>query len=217
MSRYLFVREGLSAEGDDKPFIRASENYVVESFEIDNFDGLQFKGSWTVEIVQGENFFIECQVPDNVVAHLQVERKGKQLSLAFDDGVRIRNLSTSRARITLPELSELNSAGAVKINMGDFQGAALSLTSSGVFELKGGNTTYKTLNMRTSGITTIDLTSSLFAEAEIHMSGAGTTKVGIDGGAITGSLSGVSELVYYGTPSFVNVKTSGVSKVKKGE
>ena len=54
----------------------------------------------------------------------------------------------------------------------------------------------------------------LTTNAGVDVSGAGKAAISMGGGELSGSLSGVSDVSYYGVASEETIQVSGMSKVK---
>ena len=71
------------------------------------------------------------------------------------------------------------------------------------------------VSLRISGSGTVNLRGCTFAGAEIRISGSGNGLLTLGSGDLTGSISGSGSITYRGSPTRVDVRTSGSGRVIK--
>ena len=119
--------------------------------------------------------------------------------------------------IVRPRLEHVGSSGTLDIEFAGFEGKRLSLESSGILNIHGRESGYDFLDAKTSGAADIRLADITVEGAEVEMSGTGSAEIRTGSGALTGRLSGASRLTYFGSPSRVDVETSGASRLVRAD
>lgn len=194
-----------------------SGDYVTSSYDLSGFTSIQTAGAWDVSVKAGDAFEVRLQVQKDALDAIVVERLGDRLSIGFRPEYRLRNAKTFYAYVTLPDLEGMASSGAANVKMDGFDGDSLVIKSSGALNLTGSDNTYKSLSVDSSGAANVDLKSSKVNQANVDVSGAGNIALRMTGGPLTGKISGVSKITYYGDVSNVSVNSSGFSSVSRGK
>ena len=105
------------------------------------------------------------------------------------------------------------SNGASEAELSGFNGERLTITASGATEIDGEDGRYAALALNVSGAGDVDLRDVVATDARVTLSGAGEIKVGMNGGILSGSLSGAGNIEYYGTISENRVSIAGFGRV----
>lgn len=199
-------------------------NKMSMNFDVEDFRGITLMGAWEVDMEQGEDWEVELTFPKDLEDYLEVETRGDQLIL--NPGSRGRhtwgwkwwgqkqNMRLS-ARITMPELQELNIAGASDVDMSGFDGNHLTITISGAGNIEGNDGRYDDLTLTMSGAGNVDFRDMEFKDAQVILTGAGNVELGMDGGVLSGNLSGFGNIEYYGSVRDERVHVSGFGKVRR--
>jgi len=190
----VIARVGLShIDGDIE---RLPENLPHES-ELSDFNRLDVSGVWEVEIVKGdqwrvqtdtdnEDVKIQAYIRDNELVLRQKARKSFWNSIDF-------NIS---AKIEMPTLDKLD------------------VDVSGATEITGQDSRYQELVLDSSGASEVDFEDVTVTTATIDMSGAANLILTMDGGDLTGDISGAGNIKYYGTVATQDIDTSGAANVR---
>jgi putative autotransporter adhesin-like protein len=96
-----------------------------------------------------------------------------------------------------------------------FDGPTLSLELSGAGQLRGSTSRFDRLALDMNGAADIDLSGVAVTDADVDISGAGSVKLQMAGGRLTGDVSGAARLEYSGTVSEEAVDESGVVNVRR--
>jgi hypothetical protein len=192
--------------------LKASDTYITNSYEITGFQGIRSTGNWKITISDSAESVI-VEYPENIEEHLIVERKGTFLILSLESDVRISGLDQLEATIPSNEISEIESSGVLDLDLGDLDFEDLLIRTSGGSNIDSDGGTIAALTLHTSGAANVDLERTRVDDAEVHSSGAGRIALRMDGGNLTGTLSGAVVLTYRGDADDVDVRTSGVSSV----
>ncbi len=192
--------------------------------ELKNFRGVTFIGNWKVDMEQGDNWRVDLDYPGDLAEDVRIEIRGDQLIL--DPGTsgsghwnwkwwEMEGNKRFSARIVMPELDVLNITGASDLEFKGFRGDNLRITISGAGNIEGEDGSYEELNLIMSGAGNVDMHDMAFDNAEVILSGAGNVSLGMNGGTLSGNLSGFGTIEYFGTVSDERVNVSGFGKVKR--
>lgn len=200
-------------------------NLTTRNYNLKGFSGITFIGSWEVDLEQGDNWQVEVGYPEALENSMRVTVEGDKLVL--DPGRRgrhrwnwswwsgVKNQSRLTARIVMPELDALNITGASDMDMSGFEGERLDITVSGAGNIEGDDGYYQELSLTVSGAGNVDMRHMTFVDAQVALSGAGNVELGMDGGVLSGNLSGFGNIEYYGTVSEEKVRVSGFGRVRR--
>ena len=193
-----------------------------KDFAIKDFDSIRFIGSWKVKLEQGDDWRVELDYPRDMEQQLRVSVEDGRLILdpgKWDPshwdwnwwkGGQRKNFS---ARIVMPKLDSLEISGASNLDLYGFTGKQLDIIISGAGNLEGERGRYENLNLTMSGAGNVDMRDMVFTDAQVNLSGAGNVNLGMDGGVLSGNLSGFGNIEYYGSVKDERVNISGFGKV----
>jgi hypothetical protein len=168
-----------------------------------------------VEVREGEAYAVSVEVSSGLLQHLKVRKAGRLLDVGFDDDVRTSGSSIMRAFVTTPRLEKLESSGALELRLYGCRLDRFDLYSSGALSLAAEDTIIERLALQVSGAADVELGDTPIGSADVRLSGAGRAALLMNGGDLTGHLSGATRLVYYGTVRSEDVATSGLSSYEK--
>ncbi len=204
---------------------------VTESFEIDDFDRLVVKDSWTVFVTLGSETSLDIEVAADLLDDVEVDQRGDRLTLSLDDPRWFSShRGTREARITTPSLTELDVEGASTVEVVGLTGDQLDVDLSGAVTVDLGEVELRQLDVALEGASSIDGAGSVgvltagatgassvdfgsmtIDEAEIDASGA--SSLDLDGAAaVSGRLAGASS-VDVADDASVSVRSSGASSI----
>jgi len=199
-------------------------NRVERNFDIKDFDSLRLIGTWKIKLEQGDAWQVELTYPSGMEQELRVSVENGRLILDpgrwskphwgwdwWNNGAQ----TGYSARIVMPELQAIDITGATNLNFSGFKGKHLDIAISGAGKLDGERGRYEDLNLTMSGAGNVDLRDMIFTDARVNLSGAGNVNLGMDGGTLSGNLSGFGNIVYYGSVRDERVNVSGFGKVHK--
>lgn len=97
------------------------------------------------------------------------------------------------------------------------ESAQVSITGSGDVTLRGASDEQPTgsLTLQISGSGSADLDGCAFASANVRITGSGSGTLTLGSGDLIGSISGSGEVRYRGSPTRVDVRTTGSGRVIK--
>ena len=191
---------------------------VVQRFELEGFHGVAIEGAWQVNLTRGDEWQVEVSHSEDLEDELNVHTSGDQLVLdvTSSGGWRWWRRTDSRltAEIVMPELTEVEMAGASQLNLSGFEGDLLVLEIAGANQLEGRDGRYDNLDLTAAGANEIDLSGVVVTDAQIDVAGASDVTLRMDGGDLEGSIAGAGGIDYYGTVAEERIKVAGISRVK---
>jgi hypothetical protein len=199
-------------------------NRTEKIFDIKDFDSIRLNGTWKVKLEQGDDWRVELDYPKDMEQELMVSVENGRLILdpgqwgaprwdwKWWNGGQHKGYS---ARIVMPRLESVEISGATNLDFYGFNGKRLDIIISGAGNLDGERGRYEDLSLTMSGAGNVDLRDMLFTDARINLSGAGNVNLGMDGGTLSGNLSGFGNIEYYGSVKDERVNISGFGKVHR--
>ena len=190
------------------------ENLPHES-ELSDFSQLDINGFWKVEIIQGDEWQVQTN-NDNKGVKIQAYVRGKELVLKQKSHISFWNGKfdfNASATIQMPTLEKLDISGASQVEISGFEGQKLEVDVSGAAELIGENSRYETFALDSSGASGVNFEDVTVTSATIDMSGAANLILTMNGGNLSGEVSGAGNIKYYGTVASQNIETSGAANV----
>ncbi len=192
------------------------------NFELKDFRSVIFEGAWEVDLIQGDNWQVELSYPEDLEDKIRVEVKENHLVLDSGnwhmrdwDWWRGGQDTHMTARIIMPELHAVEITGATELDFSGFEGDHISITISGAGHVEGDDGRYDELTVITSGAGHVDMRDVIVVDAEVIISGAGKVTVSMDGGVLSGDLSGFGKIEYYGSVRDERVHISGFGSVER--
>jgi hypothetical protein len=193
---------------------RASRTYDYASF-----NGIEISGQWQVSIERGDAWRVAVDAPAELLDSLRVEQDGDRLELEIDGGSWFggfgRNNDGPKVTIAMPVLESLELSGASTVSFSGFEGARLSIASSGAAEIRAATSRFDTLTLQLSGAGNADHDEISVANAEVSVSGAANVTLNMAGGRLTGSMSGAGNLEYRGTVTEQSIDSSGLVNIRR--
>jgi len=211
--------------------IIGSGRLVTKQIDLSNFNAVEARGAFKVDIVQTDAFSVAVTADDNLFAYLEVYKQAQTLILDLKPGTFAR--TAAEAQIGMPSLRRLDLSGAAKGTIASFKspdsmefdlsGASvltgrieapdLDLTISGASRATlGGAATSLTLDE--SGASQASLGDLPLESVRALVSGASSATVNVSG-RLDADLSGASTLYYVGNPTLGTISTSGASSLKR--
>ncbi len=204
-----------------------SGNLVTKTYDYSDFTGVKAESGMQVELTRSDTFSVEVVADDNAIEYIEVSKSGDTLRVKPKSNARFRD-ATLTAKITMPELHELELSGGAHANMTGFSSAhELSVKLSGGshvsdfitpgditagnidFDLSGGSHVRLTgsaddLDIDCSGGSHIDLEGLSADNADIDLSGGSHATVNVSG-TLNVDISGGSRVYYVGNPTMGDI------------
>jgi hypothetical protein len=190
--------------------IKGSGNITTEKRDLSGFRGVHAGGAMQLEITVGKEFSVELEGDDNILPTIKTEVRGDKLYFERKES---RTWSRGRviARVTMPELDDLDVSGASNATVNNVKTESLKLESSGAsrIEISG---EARNLDVEVSGASKLDAENLKTERAKLESSGA--SKVSIFATeTVDANASGASRIVYSGNPKSVKKDASGASSI----
>ncbi len=218
-----------------------SNNFISETIEgnkkiynIRDFDRITFEDAFEVYIHQGDAYEVIAIGEDDILEKLEIEKSGKTLRLQL-----IRNSRKFRHKskdvqfhITMPELSFIELDGSGRSVIEDLKSDRLHIVQKGASYINA-NIEVSDLTINLEGTARINLQGEgekltaklteastleafdyLVEEASVVTHTASTANIHVLE-KLTANSQGVSKLQYKGSPSSLNIDTSGSSNISK--
>ena len=197
-------------------------NLAADDLDLSGFDRIDARGTWEVSVTQGAEWDVSLEYSDEVADELRVRVEGDRLVLGYDEhegfswwrGFDFDGPDKVVATITMPALEALDLSGATEIEFSGFSGQELGITASGAAEINGSEGSYQELTLVVSGLSDVDLGELVVDDARLVLSGAGDVTLNMNGGALSGTVSGAGNVRYRGSVRQENVVTSGFTSVE---
>jgi len=186
---------------------------VEKEYDYSGFSKLSFKGGgWRVKVDEGDTYAVTLRIPEGLEEYVDVEKRGSHLKIGTRDWLDLDG-QHFEARIIMPELSELSTSGGFDAILSGFNGNVLFLEGNGGLNITAEDCRYEDLQVKTSGGVNADFRDMPVKNARVETSGALHMTLTMDGGELTGHVSGVASLDYYGEVSKNTLSVSGVSNI----
>ena len=188
---------------------------TTRTLDLAGFHEVDVNGAWQVTLTKGSAWSVEISFPENLEERLRVRVEGDRLVLGYDWTGRNSNRDTPSfiARVSMPDLTAADVSGAARLDFSGFSGERLVLDLSGAGEVQGRAGRYESVSLDVSGAGRIDLRDVPVVDANVDLSGAARGVLQINGGMLSGDLSGASRVEYYGTIREQRVDVSGAASV----
>ncbi|MCK5846906.1 MAG: DUF2807 domain-containing protein [Bacteroidales bacterium] len=211
--------------------INGSGNVIKQTRELSTFNAIDAGNAFDIIITKGDNQSVVIEADDNLMEKIITSVKGNELKLSTKGS--INNSTKMKVHITMAELIGVDLSGAATLlSESRFDNDDMEIEQSGAssMELK---LRCKNLDIDISGAANIKLsgfTNNMEAEcsgasnisafnlevenAVVDCSGASNAKLFITK-SLSGEASGASNITYKGSPTKIDIRTSGASDVDR--
>jgi Putative auto-transporter adhesin, head GIN domain len=209
----IYLNTLMGSEYKDRANIILESNETI-TFDLNGFNNIEFVGAWNIEINQGTAYKVEVEGPGNLLGEIEFNQKGNNLTARnnYKGGF---GKETFTIRMTLPKLEGIIIAGGADLTFDGFTGETLSVTLAGAGRIRAYDSEYKQLNVICAGAGQLDFSDLKSRDADINLSGAGEVLVNMDGGELSGSISGMGSVKYEGRVSNESMRVSGLGEVSQ--
>jgi hypothetical protein len=220
--RFVLVRgvDDTAASGPSAGRAPARAGQAAVSTNLRDFTEIELRNSWSVELMRGEDWNVELSYPEDLEQSIDAEVRGARLILDARDTQRRGwfwwgHDDEFEARITMPELTGIAIAGAGHVELAGFEGDSLDIRITGAGNIEGRSGRYERLDLRISGAGNVQFRGLRVANADVDLSGASNVELDMDGGELTGILSGFGNVTYSGPVSNEDVDVTGFGRVAR--
>jgi hypothetical protein len=208
--------------------LNGSGKIIEQDMKIADFNGVEVKGAFILEIVRGESPKVIICTDDNLVNRVKVSLEHKIVKIGIEAPANFFPTSLI-VKITMSQISGLNLSGGAKALLKGFQSArefslvlaegsilngsleagVMDFTLSGASQvvLKG---TATKLDLDCKDASKLDLGELALTSAHLKLRGASEATLNV-GGEFVVLLSDASKLYYIGNPLFINTYITGGS------
>jgi Putative auto-transporter adhesin, head GIN domain len=196
---------------------------ATKAYDFSGFAEVRATGQWDITVVSGNVWAVEVSYPAELERYLDVRMDGDHLVLRHrDQGIAWSDFGAhedheATAHIVMPALARAQLAGATALSFSGFEGAELKISGSGTSKIEGKDSRYRELELEMSGAGIVNLSRVPVTNARVKLSGTNNVTLQLHGGTLRGSVSGTSQLEYYGTVASQDIGVSGVASVRKIE
>jgi Putative auto-transporter adhesin, head GIN domain len=185
--------------------------------ELDGFDGVDIRSPVEVELIRGDDWNVELSHPEGAANGLDVGVENRTLVIGPREGSRPRRWfgqgSHYHARIVMPKLERIDISRAGTVSLTGFDGESLDINVAGAAKVEAHGGRYDKLRLTGRGAGDFELQSMPVVDAEVHLEGASNVRLTMDGGVLSGTLSGVGNIEYAGNVEDERVQVSGFGTV----
>ncbi len=190
---------------------------ITMTFDVADFQRVDIEGRWQVSLTQGDEWQVEVSHAEGLEDDVNVYVRGDRLVLnrrSSGDWRWWRRTETRlSAEIVMPELAELDLAGANQLDLSGFAGDQLKVEVAGANQVQGRDGRYDNLELSVAGASDIDLGGIVVTTAKVDLAGASKVTLNMNGGVLAGTMAGAGAIGYYGTVAEQRVRISGIGRV----
>ena len=202
---------------------------VTEDREVEEFDGLNLRGSYQVFLNQGSRSGLVIETDENLLQYIETEVRDKILYI--ENLEKISSKEGTKIYLTFEQLKELSSAGAstvksesllkaqsLEVSMPgagildlqlEVQDLEIDLAGAGLVKLEGWA---QNQDIKMSGIGNLEGYDLRSRTCEVTVSGVGSAEVNVSEN-LTARINGMGGIKYQGNPVSVDQKVSGLGKI----
>jgi hypothetical protein len=189
--------------------VKGSGNISTETRDIKDFRSIDVSGVFNVEIVAQKDFSVQVEADDNLIPLIKTEVNDGVLEISTEK--RVKSSTRMTIRISAPDIEKIEASGATVVSLADLKNSGLTIDTSGASKIKLAGET-SDLNVDVSGASKIDAENLQAIDAVVDASGASRVLVNVSR-ELRADCSGASSVIYSGTPSNIQKKTSGASSI----
>ena len=179
-----------------------------------DFDSIHTEGGWSVTIMHGEVFSVEVDASEKALEQVNVFSRGDTLHLELDSGVQSIT-GNLRATVFLPDLERLQTAGGARVVISGFDLDALDIKVDGAASIIARDGRIGDLSVDSDGAASFDFDEVQVVNADVTMDGASNLAITMNGGALTGVLSGLGNVAFSGEVSDESIRIDGLGRVRR--
>ena len=173
----------------------------TRTFTNTGFTEVEIRNSFAFVVQAGDHFAVEVTVDADDIGLVQANQEGDRLRIEFDPSYRgdIRT-QVARGVITLPTLNQIGTSGSAFVDVAGFEQSYLEIVQAGSSHVELSNSRIDMLTAVLDGNSHLSIeNANPVAAVHALLSGSSQAIFKIaDGGTLTGSASGSSNISYYG-------------------
>lgn len=212
----------------------ANGTIVTEERNLTAFTNIECDLSAEVTVVQSENYKVIIETSENIIGIIETKISGSTLEIDLKNGKCLKNNSTLKITVYLPELKgldvsgsgdvyvpgkltaetldlEISGSGTVRMDSLDVNSLMADISGSGEIYLTGTDTV-ETQSIEISGSGSVEAINLPVRKSTIDMSGSGDSKVYVLE-TLDVEISGSGEVIYKGNP-IISQQVSGSGGIR---
>lgn len=174
--------------------VKGSGVLKTEEMDFSNFTKVEVGGAFEVEIVQSDRFSVIITADDNLFEYIQVSKNGSTLKVRVRPAV-VFHSATHRAKITMPELINLELSGATHGTVTGFESV-------------------EDMDIEVSGASSLDMDEIMASNVTFDISGASQVTGEVDVDDVEFDVSGASTVRLQGMGDDMELDLSGASNAE---
>ena len=190
----------------------AKTNYHTEKNDLGSFDGIRAEGIWDIVLNRGDHCRIELETPDNSTTHASVTRQGNTLVLTSNKES-FSFFNRPKISITLPSISRLDLFGKYDVKISNLKISKLDINLKGVASFVGTDSSVEDFSLNGNGVLNTDFKLMPVTNAHYNFTGFYLMEMNMNGGELSGRLSGSGKLVISGHVSANKLQTNGPGNI----
>lgn len=211
VKEYLVIEESENSVG--KFSFHQDTDKTEKVFDIENFNSIKMEGAWDVLIIKDDEFSVSGYFSAKDEQESRVEKSGDQLLLAIKPPYNTN--SGISMTIHMPDLNLLDVEGIANANFEGFDLDELRVVVAGAANVHGEDSRIKELRLESEGAVNVDLKRCEIVNADVTLDGAGNVEINMDGGSLSGRISGLGRLEYSGDVRRLDVEKDGLGSIKQ--
>ena len=186
-------------------------------FNLSNFDEISVQSVFKVTVSQDSDFLVQVTIDADDANRVDVTQTGDTLNIGLLPASGNDNIQTIEAVVTMPALTAINTQGVIDTTLNDFSQPQLRIDLSGVSRLYSDSISIGALTANVIGVSQLDLGDARpLNTANIDIAGVSTATLNMNiGSTLSGSVTGVSSLNYYGTNVVQNLTIGAGSSLNR--
>jgi hypothetical protein len=178
------------------PFTHVVGSGHVETndFALTGFSGVRAGAAFEVDISRADSYLVKVSADDNLWDVLDIRVTGGELTMGFEKGVSVNNITTLKVVITMPAFNSLDLSGDARASVKDFTaGNSMSFNASGASKVDVQNMKAGAVTLDVSGASELSGDITL-TQGNFAVSGGGRLNLTGSGTGLTMDVSGDSKV-----------------------
>ena len=176
------------------PRIVGSRNLVTDEMDFSDFTGVTVRSAFDVEIMESNSYSVSVTADDNLFDYIEVSKAGYTLTIGLRWGYSYQSV-TLRAKITMPELHELELSGATHGTIVGFESSHdFALVLSGASSLHMSDISTGDVEADISGASHLAGNLMISGDARLVVSGASSVELLGEAEDLIATVSGASHV-----------------------
>jgi hypothetical protein len=138
------TEKGITCQTCPEPEQDENENNVEDQFGLTNFDELDIRGIFDINIKSGDEYAVELIGSDDEKSKYKIFRSGETLVIEYESGTKkfdwdrdVANMDEIRINITMPHLEKIDAEGYGSIRFEEFTMNDMEIDMRGPVNIRG--------------------------------------------------------------------------------